>query len=259
MEYNNLMRLFGRWRLAIKILPLVILAVGLKIIVHSLNIEVLSLSPLFSGVVGATVFLLGFMIAGTLSDYKESERLPSDLAASLYSIADECSMITTKKGKQASSACLKALDIFTSSLLSWLITKKNEDKLFANIEQLDSAFSSLEPHIQAIFLNRIKTEQNQVRRIVLRMRTIRETSFIKTGYAIAEISTFLLIVALIFIKDQPYFESLFFVGYITFILTYLIALITDLDNPFSYGQSSGIDEVSLKPLTQFLQRIRLVS
>ncbi len=249
------MHIFSSWKLAATVLPIVVLAVAAKIVVHAFKLEALELNALFSAVIGAAVFLIGFMISGTLSDFKESERLPSDLAASLYSIADESQSIQRKHGKRVVKQCNTVLNSIASSVLFWMRNKNDAAEILTNIDSLNEAFISLEPYTETTFLSRLKTEQNQVRRLVLRMQTIRETSFIGTAYAIAEVCSIFLIVGLIFAKGQPYGESLFFVGFITFILAYMIALITDLDNPFNYSNSIVGDEVSLKPLEQFRKRL----
>jgi hypothetical protein len=48
-----------------------------------LGAEFLSLSSLFTAVVSANIFLIGFLISGVLVDYKESEKIPGDMAASI--------------------------------------------------------------------------------------------------------------------------------------------------------------------------------
>ena len=50
---------------------------------HYGGLELFSLSPLFGAIISANVFLIGFLISGVLVDYKESERLPGELACSL--------------------------------------------------------------------------------------------------------------------------------------------------------------------------------
>ena len=92
--------------------------------------------------------------------------------------------------------------------------------------------------------------------MLIRIHTIRETSFVSSGYAIAEAITIFLIIGLIFVKIDPFYEALFFVSAIVFLQTYMIALIKDLDNPFEYyGEDIGHDEVSLKPLDDLKLRI----
>jgi hypothetical protein len=65
----------------VKVAPLVALAALLKVGLDALGWEPIPLSPLYPGLVGATILLPGFLLAGTLSDYKESEKVPGDLAA----------------------------------------------------------------------------------------------------------------------------------------------------------------------------------
>jgi len=56
-------------------------------------------------------------------------------------------------------------------------------------------------------------------------------------------------------KIEPFYESLFFVGVIAYLMTYLLLLIRDLDNPFgNYEQYSG-EDVSLKPLEDTTRRL----
>jgi len=93
--------------------------------------------------------------------------------------------------------------------------------------------------------------------MINRIHTIRETSFLGTGYAIAEIITFILVAGLIFIKMDPFYESIFFVSFVSFILIYMIYFIKDLDNPFGYYEREDnlVEEVSLKPILDSQKRI----
>jgi uncharacterized membrane protein len=45
-----------------------------KLLAHYVNWEPISLNALFTGIIAANVFLMGFLLSGVLSDYKESER-----------------------------------------------------------------------------------------------------------------------------------------------------------------------------------------
>lgn len=63
-------------RIFYRVLPLLVVLIIAKLVVHRFGVEVLSINSLFSGLIGANVFLMGFLLSGVLSDYKESERLP---------------------------------------------------------------------------------------------------------------------------------------------------------------------------------------
>ncbi len=117
-------------------------------------------------------------------------------------------------------------------------------------------FANLEGLTQANFIARLKQEQSNLRRILIRIHTVRETSFIPSGYIIAHVTTLLLVAGLVLVKIDPFYESLFFVGVITFLLRFLGLLIQDLDNPFGYYEGGSVEDVSLKPLDDVIVRLR---
>ncbi|HEY9204634.1 MAG TPA: hypothetical protein VIO58_01835, partial [Candidatus Methanoperedens sp.] len=133
--------------------------------------------------------------------------------------------------------------------------KERTRSLMNKIDGLNDFFLAFESLTQANFIARLKQEQSAIRRMLIRIHTIRETSFVSGGYAIAEAITVLLIIGLLFVRIDPFYEALFFVSAIAFLQTYMIVLIKDLDNPFDYGEEKGPDEVSLKPLDDLRLRI----
>lgn len=76
----------SKWKITRKVLPFVFLIVLAKLGIHYVGFEYLSLSSLFTALISANIFLIGFLLTGVLSDYKESEKLPGDLAASIEAI-----------------------------------------------------------------------------------------------------------------------------------------------------------------------------
>ena len=64
---------------------------------------------------------------------------------------------------------------------------------------------------------------------------------------------------LIFTRIEPYYESLFFISFVSFVLIYMVLLIKDLDNPFGYYERGALTEnVSLKPLLDLRSRLSAV-
>ena len=102
----------------------------------------------------------------------------------------------------------------------------------------------------------MKQEQQTLRRTIIRIHTIRETTFVSAGYLIAEWTTAVVALALVLSKVGPFFESMFIVGVIIFLLSYLILLIRDLENPFGYYDEHSTADVSLKPLEKSIARIK---
>ena len=234
----------------------VLVVIGAKLVAHTLGWEVISLNPLFSGIVAANVFLMGFLLSGVLADYKESERLPGELAASIETIADEAAMVYESKKADAGRRFLEYLRDLTQSIRDWFYKKQPTRQVMARLGEMGHHFVALESLTQANFIARLKQEQSNIRRMLIRIHTIRETSFIPSGYIIAETTTLLLLVGLVLAKIDPFYESLFFVGVITFLLRFLGLLIRDLDNPFGYYEGASVEDVSLKPLEDVLSRLR---
>lgn len=114
----------------------------------------------------------------------------------------------------------------------------------------------MEKLTQANFIARLKNERHAIHKLITRIHSVRETLFNPAGYAIAEISTTGLCLGLIFTKLEPYYEGIFFVTFVSFILIYMELLIKELDNPFGYYKKRNyVDEISLHPLYDLGERL----
>lgn len=249
-------RLSNKWKLSFKVAPFVLMIILFKFIAHQLGWEFLTLNSLFGAIISANVFLVGFLISGVLVDYKEAEKIPGELSCSLEVMTDECYIVYKNKKSKVARDLLSYVHDLTASIIKWLHKKESTQFIHTKITGLNDYFLLLEPLTQANFIVRLKNEQNNLRRYISRIHTIRETSFNPAGYAIAEIISTILCIGLIFTKINPYYESIFFVLFVSFILIYMVLLIRDLDNPFGYYEKETYaDEVSLKPLFDLEKRI----
>jgi predicted membrane chloride channel (bestrophin family) len=239
----------------LRVSALVAAVVGAKFLVHFLGWEIISVNPLFSGIVAANVFLMGFLLSGTLSDFKESERLPGELSACLENLAQEVSGIKMAKPEAKVDECLVHLSIISQDILSWFYKKHRTAELLDHVNELTPQFALMEQWTQATLVARLKQEQSNLRRTLIRIHTIRETSFVSTGYLLADMVTVLLCAGLILARIEPFYESLFFVSVISYLMIYLLMLIRDLDNPFGYYERYSGEDVSLKPLVDTASRL----
>jgi hypothetical protein len=214
---------------------------------------------LFSGIIAANVFLMGFLLSGVLSDYKESERLPGELSACLENLAQEVSGISMAKHEADVKPCLVLLAQISKDILGWFHKKHSTEVLLEHVNALTPRFAEMEPWTQATLLARLKQEQGNLRRTLIRIHTIRETSFISSGYLLADIITIFLCLGLILARIEPFFESLFFVGVISYLMIFLLMLIRDLDNPFGYYERYSGADVSLKPLEDTTRRLARIA
>jgi hypothetical protein len=244
----------ARWRLAIQVLPIVAVLIAAKFIFHSTGADFIELTTLLGSVVAATVFLLGFLLAGTLTDYKESERLPGELAGSMEAIADECLITYQNKGEPAEHAVLYVAD-FVSAVHRWFYRAERTTAVMERLSRMNDIFLRFESLTQPNFIVRMKQEQSAVRKVIMRIDTIRDTSFVSAGYTIAEIATAMLFIGLLFAKFGALHEALFYIAALGFFMSYLMALIRDLDNPFGFTRGAGSAEVSIKPIADLDEKL----
>jgi hypothetical protein len=246
-------RLIQKWSIALKILPLIILVTTLKFVSHKLGFEVMELNALFSSLVAGTIFLIGFLISGVLSDYKESEKLPSELAAVLRNLYDDTLTIHKGKNSVAAKEFIVFQKDFISSLKDWFYKKVKIKVVLDKLSAMNDYYIALEKEgIQANYIIKMKNEQNNIRRMIMRIDTIRDTEFVGSAYAIVEAMGFLTVFGLLIMRIEPFYASLFLTLLITFLISYMFLLIKDLDNPFDYvGNGETGTEVSLKPIYDF--------
>lgn len=248
---------FGKkWSLTIRIIPIVTGIVAMKLVFHYMGWEFIQLSPLYTSLLTGTVFLIGFLLSGVMADYKESEKIPVELTVSLEAMANEAEIVFLARKAPAAKDFTMALAGFSARLIDWFYKKVKTRDIIEELRGFNRHILAFESLTQANFVSRLKQEQHNLLKLLLRVHTIRETSFIQSGYAIAEIVSWLLFTALMFIKLDPFIESLFFITPIIYLFIYMLALIRDLDNPFDYAnKGESAEEVSLRELQACAERM----
>jgi hypothetical protein len=244
------MRIWRKWSIAFRIIPAVAVVTLLKILSHRYDFEIMELNGLFTTLVAGTIFLIGFLIAGVLADYKESEKLPSELAASLKSLFDDAYILYKSKNSEAGKQLMAFQKAFVNSLIDWLYKKERTTAILNKVSMMNDHFVAINKEgIQPNYIIKMRAEQDKIRNTILRIDTIRDTEFIGSSYAIVEAMWFAIAIGLVIINIEPFYASLFFTTLVMFLLSYMLLLIKDLDNPFdyyTYGESGT--KISLKPV-----------
>jgi hypothetical protein len=239
-----------KWSIAVKIMPLVLLVAVLKYFSHRLGFEVMELNALFTSLIAGTIFLIGFLISGVLSDYKESEKIPSEFSSSLKTLMDDTYTIYKSKDSENARKFIEYQKSLFDSLMLWFYKKERTKVFLEKVSGMNDFFIELDKEgIQPAYIIKMKNEQVNIRKFVMRIDTIRDTNFIGSAYAIVEAMGFLTALGLIIMRIEPFYAALFLTLLVTFLISYMFFLIKDLDNPFDYASKgeSGT-EVSLKPL-----------
>ncbi len=241
----------------LKVLLLVTLIGLAKLLVHHLGLELIQVNPLFTSLVASTVFLLGFLLNGVLADFKESERLPGELATGLEVLSLEILAIPAHNPGAAVEGPLAAVASFADALLAWLLERLSTQELLQHFHRCHGATVEAAVLLQgnATLQARLMGEMGGLLKLINRIDTIRQTSFVALVYWLAYASTGLLCLGLVFMATSTVLESIFFIFVIAFLLIFLIRLIADIDNPFGFADPASAEDVALDVLVETMGRL----
>jgi hypothetical protein len=223
-----------------------------KLLVHAVSWEFISLSPLYTSIVAGGIFVIGLLVAGTLADYKESEKMPAEIAAALANIHEDARAMKEANEEFDLVRLRKALANVVAAFKEDLGDGSSR-KCLAAINDLTPSFVALERlGAPPPYLMRLRQEQGAIRRAVLRVYHIQDTEFLPSAYILIETVVLLIIAALVFTKGDPLYESVVILAVIAYFFVYLVRLLKIMDTPFRVQHRTG-DEVSLFLLNEFAE------
>jgi hypothetical protein len=248
-----------KWKLMLTTLPMVAVVWAIKLGLRwGAGFEgVVDFSDI-GVVLTAGVFLTGFLLTGTMADYKESEKLPGELAATLETLEEILLQASVSRGGAIAVAPLKAeLLSLSQGLHDWLLKKVASP--FAALSQFDLVLQQLERDGAGGYASRALSELHNLRKTCTRISVISRTGFLPPAYALLETLLVIIIGLLIAARYKTMLAETILVPFITLLYMYMLRLIRDVDDPFDYapdGTHRGGAEVELFPLTEYVQRLK---
>jgi len=207
-----------------------------------LKFDILSVTNLITAFIGGAIFTIAIIFAGTLTDYKESEKIPGEIVTSVRTLYSDLTLVRVRDmtrigGMQGNVAALMRCINNNFRNNAW------------DLEEMDIAIDTVTADISTLvdegvppnFIIKLKSELTAIDRLSHRVKTIAETSFIPAAYAIAELAAVGVILLLFFVRLDPYYEGLVLFTVLSMLLISLLLLIRDMDNPFEVGKKSYAD------------------
>ena len=245
-------RILRRWRIALETGALVAAIVLAKLLVHELSWEFISLSSIYTSAVAGGIFVIGLIVAGTLTDYKESDRMPAEISAALENIYRDCAAIKETLPEFDLETLRERLIRIVSAFRADL-TAGGRSCLEA-IEELSPSFLELERlDVPPNYIVRLRGEQGTIRKSVLRVYHVQRTVFLPSAYVLITTIVGLIIVGVVFTEIGPLHDALPIVAFLSYFFIYLVRLLKVLDTPFRIDERT-MDDVSLFLLNEFAQR-----
>lgn len=253
-----------RWRLFWTSVPVAVGLTALKLVLNEwLGFKgFLEFNSDLNVIFTALVFIMGFILAGTITDFKEAERLPGEIACQLEIMEDwfvEASVIAARTPDYPPDGptrreLLSAVRDSTHETLAWLKSadKRSED-IFAAVKRLDEQIKRMEQAGLDKVTVRMLGDVNQLRRAITRAYTIARTEFMGSAYALFEFFLAFVFLLLLACSFRTPVVAAVVTSFLSLTYWYLYRLIRDIDNPFDFGR--GHTEVSLQPLERYAARI----
>jgi hypothetical protein len=245
-------KVVSNYRVAIDTAVIVGVIVGIRALLFALGADGMSLSPLTSSIVAGGVFVMGLVVAGTLSDYKDADRAPSDMATELYAIPRECESMNAAWGKPGMALLRQRLIAVVTTLRADVDAGDTRECQQA-IEDLSESFLELEnTDVPANYIVRLRQSQSGLRNAILRVYHIQREEFLPSAYAMV-VSLVVIILGVVTVTDfGGVAQSLVTVGFLSFFFVYLLRLLRVIDKPFKVGRERTDDDVSVFLLVEFV-------
>ncbi len=231
-----------KWGLIFKAFGITLSLLIVRLVFDYLNFDILSVTNLITAFIGGAIFTIAIIFAGTLTDYKESEKIPSEIATSIRTFYSDLDLIRVQD-----KTLIHRMQENTAALMRVINTNFRNNVW--SMEDMDSAVDSINADIARLvdlniapnYIIKLKTEMTNIDRISHRVKTIAETSFIPAAYAISELAAVGVIILLFFVKLDPFYEGLVLFTVLSMLLVALLLLIKDMDNPFEVGKKTYAD------------------
>ncbi len=236
-----------------KALPVAIIVLLLRWILHyGFDVNgLMSFSDAGAVLTGATV-IVGLMLAGVIADYKEAEKIPSAIGASLLAINSLAHGALATKEVDTAFIRPKIAQV-AETINDWLYGRVGDDQIpvaqgVVNELVIDVEKAGGTTH----YLSRLLIHASDLGVALQRVMVIRNTIFIKAGYALMKILVAIVLILFILVDFPSEFAQWLVIGALSLAYVYLLLLVRDLDNPFGYGENDGRGsgaDVDLTPFT----------
>jgi hypothetical protein len=244
-----------KWQILLKVLPFTITFCLLKVSIHLMGWEFWEFDSLTGTLFGAATFVVALVLSGTLSDYRASEQVPSQIVNALEGIHDINLMLAAAHPSYNPQVLRDSLAQIALALDDWLTQGKELAIVLQALEALNPLFAPVMELGGSAIANRVHTEQAKIRLLVTQIQVNRDTGFLAPAYVLLGLFLAGASIALLLIQAARFSETLTISAFMFTALIYLFVFIRDLDNPFQYDGRSSMD-VDLSPLKEIGDRLR---
>lgn len=218
--------------------------IAAKYVLHSFGLELIVLGSLHGSVISGVIFVIGFILSATISDYKEAERIPAEIASTIEDMNEDVISIHQNYPEFDLAGYQKQLKMVAKSLAGDLRSSKS-DAAKTELYALGRLHAAMEKSgVPANFIVKLKQQQASLTRHLFRVNYIQKITFIPSSIILAWSIVSIAIALLVFTEVEPFVGGVVITGAISFIMVYVLQLITVIKTPY-HDEGKTKDDVSL--------------
>ncbi len=204
----------------------------------------ITINTLTSSFFAGVFFTISILFTTAMTDFKEAEKIPGELAVLMKALRNDAKLACAigNNCPETESIVNHVEDLFRSILDNFRNNywhKSNLDKQFEKINEDIIALSV--KNIATTVLAKMRENLTNIDRLSHRIDYIGYTDDIPGAYIVSDIALGAVFLIFIFSRNEWGIGGLVLFGAITFVLSAIIFLIHDMDNPFEYGQNTMAD------------------
>jgi len=233
-------------------MPVVGLSVGLRYLVtemsgFNLTLKFSDLAPILTG----ASIILGLMLTGVITDYKEAEKLPAVVARALNDLDGLSRRGLHRIGEAADWSHVRVLAL-TETVNDWLSLRASNEELWVAHSDMGEMILDLDKKgVPDYYLHRLLRINSDFGAALWRIQVIRDTDFIPAGYALMELLVGGVVLALSVVQFSSATVGYCLSAGLAMIYSYLVFLAKDIDDPFEHGANDGKGSAADVDLTPF--------
>jgi hypothetical protein len=239
-----------RWRILFASLTVTVAVLLARYLIH----EVFDIRPelvwddIQTVITGASL-IIGLMIVGVVRDFVEAAQLPGVVAGALSAMDSVVRSANIARGTSDPAPHVEVRQL-ANTIHQWLYSRLTDADMRAAIERARVMLIDLQrAGPNDLWSFRAHEELTKVSGAVNRMMVLRNTSYLSSGYTLMDVLMGIVVILLLIVEfPRGGLAPWVIAGSVTLVFVYLVILVRDLDNPFSYGQKGGGAEVDLTPL-----------
>ncbi|MBI5032462.1 MAG: hypothetical protein HZB51_18205 [Chloroflexi bacterium] len=245
-------------KLLLNTIPLVVVVVVIALIRDYVLripgvIEFSEVAPLLA----AVALIVGFMLAGVLADYKESEKIPGEIATTLETIGDTVRTVSMLNQQANVSDFDSKFRALVATVDDWFAQRVAVEKCYATLDDFRHVVETMHNAAGVNYAIRGLAEMHNLRRLITRVDVVSRTSFLPVGYALLDLLVGTTLALLLISNYKTAMAEYFLISLFSLIYLYLVRLIRDVDAPFAYSSANvaGSAEVDPYPLREYRRRL----